>query len=133
MNHTCAICLDDITSEDESTNPYNCNHIYHKKCIEYLLKSNFKKKYNCSLCQSNVKYTYKYTNFVFNNMLEGEKIFNIDDYLKKWKCKECFQNNHKFLIETIGEWNFINISNPTFEFKYMLIQCNNCKIEQFIQ
>lgn len=133
MNDTCAICLDDITNNNESTSPYNCNHIYHKKCIEYLLKSDLKKKYNCILCQSNVKYTYKYTNFVFNNMLEGIKTFDIDNYLKKWEKKSCLENNHKFIIETLGEWEFTSISNPIFNYKCMLFECKNCKISQIIK
>ena len=132
MNNICVICQDNI-SDTDLISPYNCNHIFHKKCINNLCKSKYKKKYNCILCQSRIKYEYKYKNFVFNNMLEGQETFDIDNYLKQWKHKTCFDKNHTFLIETIGDWNFNNIADPLFIYKYMFIKCNHCNISQNIK
>ena len=33
------------------------------------------------LCQSRIKYEYRYTNFIFNNILEGRETFDINNYL----------------------------------------------------
>ena len=131
MYMSCPICLDTIEINDISK-PYICNHIYHKDCIKNLYTSGCKRKYNCSLCNERVKYEYKYTNFVFNNMLEGEKIFDIDIYINKWKYKNCIINNHKLLIETLGDWDMSSTRNLVFTYKSMYIECLHCKSTQII-
>ena len=40
---------------------------------------------------SNLAYDY-----TFNNMLEGERDFDLKQYIKKWNRPECISNNHKF-------------------------------------
>lgn len=129
---TCPICLDTIEINDISR-PYNCDHIYHTECIKNLCDSSCKRKYNCSLCNERIKYEYKYTNFVFNNMLEGEKTFDIDLYINKWKYKNCINNNHKLLIETLGDWDVSSTHNLKFNYKSMYIECLQCKITQIIK
>lgn len=128
----CAICLDYVDSKD-MTQPYKCNHIFHKNCIQKLCKSNFKKKYNCILCKSRIKYDSNYKNYVFNNMLEDERLFDLESYFSKWPNKSCFHNNHNFMIETIGEWDFQNnITDPNFKFTCMLLQCKKCNISFYV-
>ena len=75
------------------------------------------------LCMSESKPSTK--NYTVNNMLIGERNFDVNYYLKKWENKNCFDNNHNFHLETIGDWDFRN-GDMQFDYKYMLIQCKQC-------
>ena len=38
-------------------------------------------------------------------MLEGEMNFDLNKYLNIWKNKNCINDNHHIIIETIGDWS----------------------------
>tara|TARA_B100000401_G_scaffold112941_1_gene73728 strand:+ start:403 stop:606 length:204 start_codon:yes stop_codon:yes gene_type:complete len=67
-------------------------------------------------------------------MLDGEKTFDTTYYLNKWKNKNCINQNHKIIIETIGDWDIhTNKLEPIFKYRYMLLECNHCKTSQTIK
>ncbi len=139
----CAICLEDININNNNiTNPFDCEHKFHKKCITNLLDSRCKKKYNCCLCNARIKYEYDYSNIKydyshikFNNMLEGTQTFDLNKYLDKWINTHCINNKHNIIIETIGDWCPDTNSHELlkFNYHYMLIECTNCNISQRIK
>ena len=130
----CPICIEPITEE---YNPYNCIHHYHKECIILLETSSLKSKFFCSLCNSKKKINFSdgdYSNYKFNNMLEDEKIFNIQDFINKWNYKQCIKDNHKLYLETLGDWYFSTVDrNMKMSYKVMHIECKICKKEQLIK
>lgn len=79
--------------------------------------------------------SYNYENYIFNNMSHLDNIneneYNIYFYLDKWNNKKCFYNNHKFKLETLGEWDILN-NDFYFTYKYMYIECLNCNKSKII-
>lgn len=126
----CPICLENIEDSVDNTTPYDCYHTYHINCIKQLNKYNLPTRNNCLLCMSDIK-DFKIIKppikYVFNNMLDGERNFDIDSYLKKWNDHKCFEKNHKFHIETIGDWNCSKYKELYFTYNSMFIECENCK------
>ena len=53
-NSECSICKDKLlNSEDDYVVKLNCNHFYHKGCIEKWIT--LSKNSNCPLCRENIK------------------------------------------------------------------------------
>ena len=123
----CSICLENINQESYDKFKCNqCNNTFHFSCILNL------KKNICPLCRSKIKYKQTYNNYTFNNMNSSNK-YNIDYYIYKWNDKKCISSNHKFKLETLGDWNFDNNYKPIFTFKSMYVQCINCCTSNIIQ
>jgi len=133
-DNICPICIDPITEEYK---PYNCIHDYHKECINNLESSCIKCKYLCSLCQAIKKNTFSvedYLNYSFNNMLAGERTFNVQRFINKYTHKNCIKLNHKLYLETLGEWEF-NMSESKLQMHYtmMHIECKECNKKEVIK
>lgn len=129
----CPICIEPVTDEYK---PYYCNHLYHKNCIKQLQISKCNEyKYNCSLCKSALKLVSGnkklYKNYIFNNFLE--KDMDVQYYIHQWSNKECLENNHKFKLETLGDWTMSNSRNFYMDFKFMLVKCEECNKDQLIK
>lgn len=123
----CVICLESIDKTIDTFMKCNvCENIFHKKCIYNL------KKKECPLCRTkiNVNYSNKY-NAIFNNMNDDE-VYNIDKYIDKWGRKTCLDNNHKFRLETLGDWGLRN-GRLTFKYTCMHIQCIDCDISTIMK
>ena len=128
----CCICLE----KTDEVGHFACNHVFHKECLEKLQAH----KYNrCPMCKSNYNVkkddpTIDYSqNVVFNNMSDTN--FNLNRYMRKWEKKDCFTKNHKFLIETLGDWNLSKNPNEvvSFSYKVMYIRCRECGVEKLIK
>ena len=127
MEHECVICLE---SMDENANSVieceSCRNIFHKKCIYKLQKK------ECPLCRERIQLNNS-TNFniVFNNMNEDD-VYDIDKYVNKWGRKTCLSNDHRFCLETLGDWG---LSDTGLVFKYtcMHIQCIDCDISTIMK
>ena len=123
----CVICL-----EKFNTSIYKCptcKNCFHNKCIRKL------KQNNCPLCRSSIIIpNNSKSNVIFNNMDETNKLYNIDYFTNKWKDKTCLNENHKFILETLGDWisNNNNNNNLTFIYKCMYLECTNCKKNMII-
>ena len=115
----CCICLDNI----ENNNNYKCNHCnnnFHYKCILQL------KKNICPLCRNSIIINNNNTkyNITFNNMTDNNN-FDLNQYIEKWSDKKCLELNHNFKLETLGDWDYD--SELIFKFRYMYIECLDCK------
>ena len=127
----CAICLDENNKNNEDNFIcVHCNNIFHNSCIKKM-NNNL-----CPLCRKELKNTsYNYENYIFNNMSNlynsNENNYNINFYLDKWNNKKCFHNNHKFKLETLGDWDILN-NDFYFTYKCMYIECLNCNKSKII-
>lgn len=127
----CAICLEEVETPFK---PYNCNHLYHPKCIEILEKSSCKMKSKCSLCMAyklKKNNSIEYNNYNLNNLLDNS--IDVQYYINKWPDKKCFECNHYFNLETLGDWFMDNSNELKMNFKIMHINCKNCKKEYLIK
>ena len=131
-NDICAICLDE-NNEDNFVCNY-CNNVFHNTCIK-----NMNNNY-CPLCRKELHNTsYNYKNYIFNNMSNlddntennNKNKYNINFYLEKWNNKKCFINNHKFKLETLGDWDILN-NDFYFTYKCMYIECLDCKVSKLL-
>lgn len=124
-NIECVICLEKLNTFIYKC--HNCNNCFHNECIKKV------KKNVCPLCRCSliIPNNYKY-NLIFNNMDETNKIYNIDYFINKWVYKKCLEENHNFILETLGDWNFNNNNNLTFIYKCMYLECTNCKKNMII-
>ena len=133
-DNICPICIEPII---EDYNPYDCIHHYHKDCINLLESSSLKTKFYCSLCNSKKKIILNdgdYSNYKFNNMLEDEIEFDIQNFINKWSHKNCIKDNHRLYLETLGDWYFSTSErNMKMCYKMMHIECKICKKEQLIK
>lgn len=123
----CVICLESINKKADSIIKCGiCENIFHKKCIYNL------KKKECPLCRTkiNLHHSDKY-NVVFNNM-NDEDVYNIDKYIDKWGRKTCLDNNHKFNLETLGDWGLFD-GRLKFKYTCMHIQCVDCNISTIMK
>tara|TARA_B100001540_G_C15751002_1_gene617003 strand:+ start:424 stop:810 length:387 start_codon:yes stop_codon:yes gene_type:complete len=125
----CYICLEETTNTN-GERYYKCDHIFHKECIKKLSKFKFD---CCPACKQEIDHIYD-KNIIFNNMTR-DRVFNLNNYLKKWKKKECIDNKHIFEMETLGDWVANKNSNEIIEFnyKYMYIKCRTCNIDKIIK
>ena len=51
-DETCSICLSSLVDLEMNDKVYrtNCNHMYHKQCIDGWIRSNNQLSFNCPLC-----------------------------------------------------------------------------------
>jgi hypothetical protein len=79
----CAICIDDIDIESGETTTLQCNHQFHKKCIEEYFTVEIIKKNNksvfCPLCRSEI------TNLHTFDIQTVEYDHAYELYKRKWK------------------------------------------------
>ena len=127
----CPICIEAV---DYEFKPYNCIHSYHKEC--FLRLKNIKGEYNsiCSLCRSKKKKFIcgnNYTNYTFNNFIDTT--LDIQKYINKWSKKECLDNNHKLILETLGDWYMSSSRDLKMSFRMMHITCTVCNKDQLIK
>lgn len=118
-NLECIICLDEITNKNECIQ-LECNHIFHKSCIEQWTQ----RQCNCPICRKNIYVNYNAEKiepqcFSFKNdvmhirALENELI--IENKTKKKKTnyfyKQIFkiEHNHKII--------WIHCSTETYKLK----------------
>lgn len=124
-NLECVICLEPI-NEHKNFKCKECKNIFHAQCIYNLIEK------ECPLCRTPIKIEVnsKY-NCIFNNMNENV-IYDVDKYINKWGRKTCLSNNHKFCLETLGDWG---IFNRKLKFKYtcMHVQCVDCNISTIMK
>ena len=52
--------------------------------------------------------------------MNDDEVYNIDKYIDKWGRKTCLDNNHKFRLETLGDWGLRN-GRLTFKYTYVCI------------
>jgi len=132
----CPICLE-VCGED-SIKPYECQHVYHIKCSHKLASSHYEYSNKCLLCMKNRR---KYNqdlnglNYIFNNMIEGERDFDLNKYISKWKRPSCIKEGHQFEFETLGDWDFKwNNGKCCEKFTYtrMLVTCKDCHTDILI-
>ena len=124
MNNTCVICLDNM---DESIYKCNkCNNNFHIDCIKKL------KKKLCPLCRTCITITDNSDyNVTFNNMDETNRIYDINFYINKWYDKDCLNNKHHFILETLGDW-IMDDDDLKFKYKCMYLECTICKKHRII-
>ena len=87
QENICCICLDTIKKNE---NPYECNHLVHKKCAKQWNKS-------CPLCKSEMKFNNKNKKYIFEIGTTHGFNINVNTYLKLWnknKCNNINNNNH---------------------------------------
>ena len=97
---TCAICLDIVDQDSETT---NCNHIYHTDCLDNWDWLNVK---SCPFCRNE--------NYRFSRTLVIEKESEADDN----SCPICFEDiyenpeitncYHSFHKRCLDKWDFFN-------------------------
>lgn len=123
----CVICLEKV-DKNKNFKCRTCNNIFHTKCIYDL------KEKKCPLCREKIKIVHKSNyNVIFNNMNDND-VYDIDKYINKWGRKTCLSNNHKFCLETLGDWG-LNSNTTDLKFKYtcMHIQCVDCNISTIMK
>jgi len=125
IENECVICLETV-DKNKNFKCSTCKNIFHTKCIYNLIEK------ECPLCRTEIKIIIntKY-NCIFNNMNQND-IHDIDKYINKWGRKTCVSNNHKFCLETLGNWD---MGSRGLEFKYtcMHIQCVDCNISTIMK
>lgn len=124
----CVICLEPVDKK-KNFKCKTCGNIFHTKCIYNLSEK------VCPLCRCKIKIEInsKY-NCIFNNMNEND-VYDVDKYINKWGRKTCLENNHKFCLETLGDWSLNNNSINDLKFKYtcMHIECVDCGISTIMK
>ena len=126
----CSICLD--SSNDSSLDkPFKCEHVFHIKCFNQLTKNNF---ICCPLCKKSIKQVYDGNiTYTFNNMLDNnERDFDIPYYISQWKDKQCEENSHTLLLETLGDWVYMD-DKLKLDYKCMYIKCCNCNKDMIVK
>lgn len=118
----CSICLD--TSNDSNlSKPFQCDHVFHIKCFKQLTQNHFR---SCPLCKNPINKLYHGNiTYNFNNMLDTNREFDIPYYISQWKDKKCEENSHHFVLETLGDWNYIDYQLK-LNYTCMYIKCCNC-------
>lgn len=121
----CVICLEPV-SNNKNFKCKKCKNIFHSKCIYNLIEK------ECPLCRERIKIEVnsKY-NCIFNNMNENN-IYDVDKYINKWGRKTCLSNNHKFCLETLGDWG-MSSRGLTFKYTCMHIECVDCNISTIMK
>lgn len=66
LNKTCSICLNNYKINEFYRKLPDCNHVFHKKCIDKWLKLDYKKK--CPICY--LSYDYITHKCSFNNYIK---------------------------------------------------------------
>jgi len=125
IDNECVICLEEV---DKHTNfkCKLCKNIFHTKCIYNL------KEKKCPLCREEIKIEIKSKhNCIFNNMNDND-IYDVDKYISKWVRKTCISNNHKFCLETLGDWE-MSSNELIFKYTCMYIECADCNISTIIK
>ena len=90
------------------------------------------KEKKCPLCREKIKIEIKSKhNCIFNNMNDND-IYDVDKYINKLGRKTCISNNHKFCLETLGDWEMSN-SELIFKYTCMYIECADCNISTIIK
>lgn len=120
----CSICLESSNNNDLDK-PFECEHIFHLHCFKQLSKNHFK---CCPICKQPVKKKYDDGNitYTFNNMLDNnERDFDIPYYISKWEDGQCAKNSHHFVLETLGDWVYID-NQLKLNYTCMYIKCTNC-------
>ena len=123
--YECVICLEPVDKK-KNFKCKTCENIFHTKCI-YNLNEKV-----CPLCRAEIKIMVesKY-NCIFNNMNENN-IYDVDKYIDKWGRKTCLSNNHKFCLETLGNWDMTS-GRLQFDYTCMHIQCVDCDISTIMK